>query len=203
MTIGFEEVCICMADIAENVGAEVTKSKITTKELVFTALMAVIIAVCSWISIPTTVPFTLQTFGVFMAVGLLGGKKGTISVLVYILLGAVGVPVFAGFSGGVGVLFGTTGGYIVGFLLSGLVYWAMTAAFGEKLPIMIVAMVLGLIVCYAFGTAWFMIVYAKNTAPIGLMTALGWCVFPFIIPDCIKIALAVVLTKQLKKYVKL
>ena len=199
----FEEVCICMADIAENVGAEVTKSKITTKELVFTALMAVIIAVCSWISIPTTVPFTLQTFGVFMAVGLLGGKKGTISVLVYILLGAVGVPVFAGFSGGIGVLFGTTGGYIVGFLLSGLVYWAMTTAFGEKLPIMIIAMVLGLIVCYAFGTAWFMIVYAKNTAPIGLMTALGWCVFPFIIPDCIKIALAVVLTKQLKKYVKL
>lgn len=192
-----------MADIAENVGAEVTKSKITTKELVFTALMAVIIAVCSWISIPTTVPFTLQTFGVFMAVGLLGGKKGTISVLVYILLGAVGVPVFAGFSGGIGVLFGTTGGYIVGFLLSGLVYWAMTTAFGEKLPIMIIAMVLGLIVCYAFGTAWFMIVYAKNTAPIGLMTALGWCVFPFIIPDCIKIALAVVLTKQLKKYVKL
>ncbi len=200
--MGFEEVCICMADITENVGAEFTKSKITTKELVFTALMAVIIAVCSWISIPTTVPFTLQTFGVFMAVGLLGGKKGTISVLVYILLGAVGVPVFAGFSGGIGVLFGTTGGYIVGFLLSGLVYWAMTSAFGEKLPIMIIAMVLGLIVCYAFGTAWFMIVYAKNTAPIGLMTALGWCVFPFIIPDCIKIALAVVLTKQLKKYVK-
>ncbi len=191
-----------MADITENVGAEVTKSKITTKELVFTALMAVIIAVCSWISIPTTVPFTLQTFGVFMAVGLLGGKKGTISVLVYILLGAVGVPVFAGFSSGIGVLFGTTGGYIVGFLLSGLVYWAMTAAFGEKFPIMIIAMVLGLLVCYAFGTDWFMIVYAKNTAPIGLMTALGWCVFPFIIPDCIKIALAVVLTKQLKKYVK-
>ncbi len=192
-----------MADITENVGAEVTKSKITTKELVFTALMAVIIAVCSWISIPTTVPFTLQTFGVFMAVGLLGGRKGTISVLVYILLGAVGVPVFAGFSSGIGVLFGTTGGYIVGFLLSGLVYWAMTAAFGEKLPIMIIAMVIGLLVCYAFGTAWFMIVYAKNTAPIGLLTALGWCVFPFIIPDCIKIALAVVLTKQLKKYVKL
>lgn len=191
-----------MADIAENTGAEITKSKITTKELVFTALMAVIIAVCSWISIPTTVPFTLQTFGVFMAVGLLGGKKGTVSVLVYILLGAVGVPVFAGFSGGIGVLFGATGGYIVGFLLSGLVYWAITAAFGEKLPVMIIAMALGLIVCYAFGTVWFMIVYAKNTEAIGLMTALGWCVFPFIIPDCIKIALAIVLTKQLKKHVK-
>lgn len=192
-----------MAEIAENTGAESTKSRITTKELVFTALMAVIIAVCSWISIPTAVPFTLQTFGVFMAVGLLGGKKGSLAILVYILLGAVGVPVFAGFSGGIGILFGTTGGYIVGFLLSGLVYWAITAAFGEKLPIMITAMVLGLIVCYAFGTAWFMIVYAKNVEAIGLATALGWCVFPFIIPDCIKIALAIVLTKQLKKYVKL
>lgn len=192
-----------MADMAENAGANITKSKITTKELVLMALMSVIIAVCSWISIPTTVPFTLQTFGVFMAVGLLGGKRGTISVLVYILLGAVGIPVFAGFSGGIGVLFGTTGGYIVGFLLSGLVYWALTAALGEKLPIMIIAMVLGLAVCYAFGTAWFMIVYAKNTEAVGLMTALGWCVFPFIIPDCIKIALAIVLSKQLKKYVKL
>ncbi|MGN0599992.1 MAG: biotin transporter BioY [Oscillospiraceae bacterium] len=192
-----------MAEIAENTGTESTKSRITTKELVFTALMAVIIAVCSWISIPTTVPFTLQTFGVFMAVGLLGGKKGSLAILVYILLGAVGVPVFAGFSGGIGILFGTTGGYIVGFLLSGLVYWAITAAFGEKLPIMITAMVLGLIVCYAFGTAWFMIVYAKNVEAIGLATALGWCVFPFIIPDCIKIALAIVLTKQLKNYVKL
>lgn len=192
-----------MAEIAENTGAESTKNRITTKELVFTALMAVIIAVCSWISIPTTVPFTLQTFGVFMAVGLIGGKKGSLAILVYILLGAVGVPVFAGFSGGIGILFGTTGGYIVGFLLSGLVYWAITAAFGEKLPIMITAMVLGLIVCYAFGTAWFMIVYAKNVEAIGLATALGWCVFPFIIPDCIKIALAIVLTKQLKKYVKL
>lgn len=192
-----------MADMAENAGANITKSKITTKELVLMALMSVIIAVCSWISIPTTVPFTLQTFGVFMAVGLLGGKRGTISVLVYILLGAVGIPVFAGFSGGIGVLFGTTGGYIVGFLLSALVYWGITAAFGEKLPIMIIAMVLGLAVCYAFGTAWFMIVYAKNTEAVGLMTALGWCVFPFIIPDCIKIALAIVLSKQLKKYVKL
>lgn len=192
-----------MADIAKDTGAKNTKSKITTKELVFTALMAVMIAVCSWISIPTTVPLTLQTFGIFMAVGLLGGKKGTIAVLVYILLGAVGIPVFAGFSGGIGVLFGTTGGYIVGFLLSALVYWAITAAFGEKLPIMIIAMVLGLIVCYAFGTAWFMIVYAKNTEAIGLMTALGWCVFPFVIPDAIKIAFAVVLSRQLKKYVKL
>lgn len=182
---------------------EVKKSLFTAKELAFTALMAVIIAVCSWISIPTTVPFTLQTFGVFCALGLLGGKRGTFAVLVYIILGAVGVPVFAGFSGGVGVLFGSTGGYIIGFLLSAIAYWIITKAFGDKLPVMIIAMAVGLLVCYAFGTAWFMFVYAKNTGAIGLATALGWCVFPFIIPDAVKIACAILLTKRLGKYVKL
>lgn len=182
---------------------EVKKSFFTAKELAFTALMAVIIAVCSWISIPTTVPFTLQTFGIFCAVGLLGGKRGTFAVLVYIILGAVGVPVFAGFSGGVGVLFGSTGGYILGFLLSAIAYWMITKAFGDKLPVMIIAMAVGLLVCYAFGTAWFMFVYAKNTGAIGLTTALGWCVFPFIIPDAVKIACAILLTKRLGKYVKL
>ena len=95
----------------------ITKRKMKTIDLAYMALGAVIIAVCSWISIPTVVPFTLQTFAVFSVLGLLGGKRGTISVLIYILLGAVGVPVFAGFSGGFGVILGPTGGYIVGFLL--------------------------------------------------------------------------------------
>ena len=158
--------------------------------MAYIAVMAALIAVCSWISIPTTVPFTLQTFGVFLAVGLLGGKRGSIAVLIYILLGAVGLPVFAGFSGGVGILLGTTGGYIIGFLGSALLYWAITARLGTKPVVMAVTMVLGLIVCYAFGTAWFMVVYAKNAGAVGLMTALGWCVFPFIIPDLCKIALA-------------
>ena len=77
-----------------------------TYDLVYIAVFAVVMAVCSWISIPAQVPFTLQTFGVFMAVGVLGGKRGTLAVLVYVLLGAVGVPVFAGFSGGIGALLG-------------------------------------------------------------------------------------------------
>lgn len=166
------------------------------------AMFAVIIAACSWISIPMTVPFTLQTFGIFCALGMLGGKKGTLSVLIYILLGTIGVPVFAGFSSGVGVLFGTTGGYIVGFLLSGLIYWLITKIFGNKTLTMVLAMVAGLVVCYAFGTAWFMFVYAKNSGAIGLATALGWCVIPFIIPDLLKLALAVVISNRVKKHVK-
>lgn len=164
------------------------------------ALFAAIIAICSWIQIPLTVPFTLQTFAVFCTLGILGGKNGTISVLLYIILGAVGVPVFAGFSGGVGVLLGTTGGYIIGFLFTALLYWAITHFFGDKLPVMIIAMALGLVVCYAFGTAWFMLVYARTTGAVGLMTALGWCVFPFILPDCVKIALAILLAKRIPKH---
>ena len=179
-----------------------SKQKWAARDIAYVAIFAVTIAICSWISIPTTVPFTLQTFAVFLAVGVLGGRRGTFAVLVYILLGAVGLPVFAGFSGGLGALLGTTGGYIIGFFFSALLYWAMTKVLGEKTPVMVVAMVLGLIVCYAFGTVWFMTVYARNSGAIGLGTALGWCVIPFIIPDLVKIALAVGLTRLLKPHVK-
>lgn len=179
-----------------------SKQKWAARDMAYVAIFAVTIAICSWISIPTTVPFTLQTFAVFLAVGVLGGRRGTFAVLVYILLGAVGLPVFAGFSGGLGALLGTTGGYIIGFFFSALLYWAMTKVLGKKTPVMVVAMVLGLIVCYAFGTVWFMTVYARNSGAIGLGTALGWCVIPFIIPDLVKIALAVGLTRLLKPHVK-
>ena len=85
-------------------------TSLKTRDMAYCALMSVLIAVCSWISLPIgQVPFTLQTFGVFCALGLLGGARGTIAIAVYILLGAVGVPVFAGFSGGLSVLIGTTG----------------------------------------------------------------------------------------------
>ena len=178
---------------------EATRSK--TYDMAYIAIFAVLMAICSWISIPMAVPFTLQTFGVFMAVGVLGGKRGSLAVLIYILLGAIGVPVFAGFSGGIGVILNTTGGYIFGFLFSALVMWGMEALLGRKPVIQISSMVLGLIVCYALGTAWFMVVYARNTGAVGLGTVLGWCVIPFIIPDLVKIALAFVLSRKIRKYV--
>ena len=171
-----------------------------THDMVFIAVFAVLMAICSWISIPMAVPFTLQTFGVFVAVGILGGKNGTLAVLIYIILGAIGVPVFAGFQGGIGVLAGSTGGYIIGFLFSALVMWGMEKIFGRKPVIQILSMVLGLIVCYAIGTALFMVVYTNNSGAVGLGTVLGWCVIPFIIPDLVKIALAFVLSRRLRKY---
>ena len=131
-----------------------------------------------------------------------GWKRGFLSVLVYILLGMVGFPVFSGFKGGLGAIIGTTGGYIVGFLLTALVPGLIMDKFGKKIPVMMIAMLLGLIACYALGTVWFMYVYAQKTGPIGVMTTLGWCVFPFILPDCIKLALAILIEKRVGKYVK-
>lgn len=170
-----------------------------TVDLVYISLASVLIAICSWISIPTTIPFTMQTFAVFCVLSLLGGKRGTTAVLVYLLLGAVGIPVFAGFTGGLGILFGNTGGYIVGFLFTGLIYWLATSFLGRKLWVETIALILGLLVCYAFGTAWFMVLYARTSGAIGVGTALGWCVIPFIIPDLIKMALALMLARRIPR----
>ena len=176
-----------------------------TLDLAYIALFAVLMAVCAWITIPLPKPlvqFTMQTFAMFMALTVLGGRRGLYAMVVYLLLGAVGVPVFSGFRGGLGVLLDTTGGYIIGFVAAALVYWLLTARLGDSLPVKTIACVLGLAVCYAFGTAWFLVVYARNVGPIGLMTALGWCVFPYIIPDLAKLALAVVLSRRVKKFLK-
>ncbi|MEG1593869.1 MAG: biotin transporter BioY [Oscillibacter sp.] len=173
-----------------------------TVDLAYVALFAVLITVCAWVSIPLAVPFTLQTFAVFAALGILGGRRGTFAVLVYILLGAVGLPVFAGFKGGLAALLGTTGGYLLGFLGSALVYWAITKCFGSKPAVMLLAMVLGLVLCYAFGTFWFVRVYTQTKGAVSVLAALGWCVFPFVIPDLAKLGLALLLSRRVGKHLK-
>lgn len=186
----------------EEIMMEAVRQRSKTYDLVYVSIFVVLIAVCSWISIPLTVPVTLQTFGVFIAVGLLGGKRGTLAVLVYILMGAIGIPVFSGFTGGIGILAGTTGGYIVGFLFSALLMWGMEKLFGKDTKVLAGSMILGLAVCYAVGTLWFMAVYAASSGPVGIFTVLGWCVFPFIIPDIAKIVLALILTKRLSGVIR-
>lgn len=143
----------------------------------------------------------MQTFAVFVTVGVLGGKRGTYSVLLYLLLGAAGLPVFAGFTGGVGHLFGATGGYIIGFLFSAIVMWLMEAGLGRSSKVIIASMAAGLLVCYIFGTVWFVTLYTKESGSVSVMTALGWCVFPYVIPDTLKIALAAWLTRRLRPVV--
>ena len=172
-----------------------------TKDLALTGIFAALITICSWISIPMAVPFTMQTFGVFMAVEVLGGRRGTIAVLTYLLLGAAGLPVFSGFTGGLGILLGSTGGYIVGFLAAALVMWLIESMFPDTNAVRLLAMLSGLVTCYTLGTVWFMIVYSGANGAVGIMTVLGWCVIPFILPDLIKIALAYLLSRRVRRYV--
>lgn len=177
------------------------RSHFRVVDLIYMALCAALIAICSWITVPATIPFTMQTFAVFCVLGLLSGRRGSMAILVYILLGVVGLPVFSGFQGGIGALLGTTGGYIVGFIFIGLIYWAAERMFGEKPMVRAAAMLIGLAVCYAFGTAWFMFVYARRTGEIALATALAWCVIPFIVPDLVKMGLALLLSGRLRKLI--
>lgn len=179
------------------------KENFRTIDLVYISLGAVLITICSWISIPTTVPFTLQTFAIFFVLSAFGGKRGTLSVIVYILLGMIGIPVFANFTHGIGILLGSTGGYIIGFVFMGLAYWIIVHLFGKKLWIEILAMAVGLAVCYIFGTAWFMVVYTRANGAVGLAMVLSWCVIPFIAPDLIKLGLAITLVKRLSSVPKL
>ncbi len=173
--------------------------KLKISDLTVIAMFVAVMAICSWISIPMTIPFTLQTFGVFMTMGVLGGKRGTLAVLVYLISGAVGVPVFAGFSGGIGYLLGSTGGFLIGFLFSAVVMWMMELLSGNKGRVSALSMVVGLLVCYTFGTIWFMVVYAKNAGTIGVWTALTWCVLPYLIPDIIKIFLAFCMCRKITR----
>lgn len=170
-----------------------------TKDLTLMGLCVAILAICSWLTIPATVPFTLQTFAVFFILLVIGGKRGTITILTYILLGLVGVPVFSGFKGGPSVLFGTTGGYILGFLLTGLIFWIFERLVGKQLWMKILALLIGLAVCYTFGTVWFVWLYGKNVEQITMGAALLMCVVPFLIPDAIKLAVAVALSGRIRK----
>lgn len=176
--------------------------KLTTLDIAYMGMFIALITICSWISIPLTVPITLQTFAIFATVAILRTKKATITVIIYILLGAFGCPVFTGFKGGFAALLGTTGGYIVGFVLAAIISGKIIDVFGKKIWIMFLAMILGLLVCYAFGTAWFIFVYTKANGAVSVATALSWCVIPFIIPDIVKIALAILLEKRVGKYVR-
>lgn len=173
--------------------------------IVYVALFAAIISVCSLISIPIgTIPVTLQLLGICLASGFLGWFRGTISVVIYILLGLIGIPVFAGGTSGFAKLASPTGGYIIGFIFTALIIDLAVKFFGRKLYVLIIAMVLGVLVCYAFGTAWFMILY--NSSPdksIGLGSALSMCVIPFLPFDAIKIAVSAVLVNRLHKFIKL
>lgn len=166
--------------------------------LLLCALFAALTAICSFISIPlpfTPVPVNLATLSVFLAGGLLGCRYGTLSQIVYVLLGAAGAPVFHNFTAGLGIVAGPTGGYILGYVtaafFTGLI---IERSKGENsVPALIAAMTLGLLSCYGLGTLWFMV-----SAHTSLPAALAACVIPFLPGDALKICAGCILIKKLR-----
>ena len=183
---------------------EITAAKFRTRDIAYIAVFTALIAVGAWIAIPTPVriDFTLQTLGVFLALGILGGKRGTLAVTAYLLLGAVGAPVFSGFSGGLSALLTPSGGYLIGFFFTALFMWSVEKMTKDNLWLLGLSMVVGAVIYYAFGTAWFMVVYPMGGEGVSLWTALSWCVIPYIPFDAIKIALAMALTAMLRRHVR-
>ncbi len=176
-------------------------SKLNTRRLAVCAVMAAVMCVIAPISIPIgPISITGGTLAIYLSVYLLGGAWGTASVLVYLLVGFVGVPVFSNYMGGAARLLGPTGGYLVGYLpmafLAGLIIeqtWRRLGGQDKKsaalaLAVQFLAMVLGTAVLYAFGTAWYCF-----QAGVDLQTALAACVFPFIPFDLMKMAAALLL----------
>lgn len=171
------------------------------KKMTYIAIMAVLIVICSWITVPFTVPFTMQTFAVFCAVLILGGKEGTASVGLYLILGLVGLPVFSGFQGGITHLLGPTGGYIIGFVFSGIIYMLFEPLINKNKKFKWPALTLGLAACYLIGTLWFVVVCSAKGNAYSFTSALMLCVLPYIIPDAVKMILAVFISDKVKKAV--
>lgn len=169
--------------------------KLTTYQLTLTAVMAAVICVLGPISIAipvSPVPISLGSMTVYLAVTVLGMKLGTLSCLIYLLLGLVGLPVFAGGSAGAAKLFGPTGGYLIGYLFLALIAGAFVGRFAENkwknIAFAALGMILGTIVLYALGTAWL-----AYSAGMDFQAALWAGVIPFIPGDLVKMVIAVLL----------
>ena len=174
------------------------KPRFAIKSTVVCALACAFICVCAMISIPFAVPVTMQSFALFFCLFYLGGKRTSVSVLLYILIGALGVPVFSGFSGGFSRLLDASGGFIFGLFISALVYLALTLLFPKGDAFKVLCSVVAHLVLYLCGTLWYSLVYLGGVQG-SFAAAILACVVPFLIPDAAKLFLAYILAKRLPR----
>lgn len=173
----------------------VNNQKIRTKQMVLIALMTAVTCVLGPLSIPlpfSPVPISLTNFAIFLAIFILGMKNGTISFIIYLLLGAVGVPVFSSFRGGLQVLAGPTGGYLIGFIFLALIMGFALDHFDRKLVPTIIGMIIGMAVCYAFGTVWL-----AKLLSLSFKEGLMMGVIPYLAGDVAKIIIAAIVGPKL------
>ena len=172
----------------------VDNQKIRTKQMVLIALMTAVTCVLGPLSIP--LPFSpvpiLTNFAIFLAIFVLGMKNGTISFIIYLLLGAIGVPVFSSFRGGLQVLAGPTGGYLIGFIFLALIMGFALDHFNRKLVPTIIGMIIGMAVCYAFGTVWL-----AKLLSLSFKEGLMMGVIPYLAGDAAKIIIAAIVGPKL------
>lgn len=166
-----------------------------TKKIVLIGLMTAVTCILGPLSIPlpfSPVPISLTNFAIFLAVFILGMKDATISFIIYLLLGAVGVPVFSAFSGGLGKLVGPTGGYLFGFIFLSLIMGFFMEHFDRKIVPTIIGMIIGMAVCYIFGTVWL-----AKLMSLSFNEALALGVLPYLAGDVAKIIIAVIIGPRL------
>lgn len=169
--------------------------KITTYQMAVTALMAAVLCVIGPLSVPIgAIPISLSNFVISLTVWLLGPKFGTLSVAIYLALGAVGMPVFSGYGGGLAKLAGPTGGYLIGYLAMALIGGLFVEKSKGNPVVSGIGLVLGVAVSYVFGTAWFVFQMGCE-----LSYALAVCVYPFIAFDLAKVIVACVIGALLRK----
>ena len=159
------------------------------------SLFSALMAVCAMISIPFTVPLTLQTFAIFLALFTLGGAKTLVAILVYVALGIVGLPVFAGFGSGIGYILGASGGFVLAFPIAAAIFLLLESVFGKEDKKMIAFASVSLLIIYTIGSFWFALVYSSTH---GVFAAFAVCALPYVLPDAVKLALAYVISKRLK-----
>lgn len=171
---------------------------LSAKDMAYIGLSVALLAVCSQLCIPFAVPFTLQTFAVSAIAIILGPGKGTMTVIIYLLLGAVGLPVFSQFKGGLSALIGPTGGFLFGFIPMTLIIGLLLKNRKYPFPVQLIFGMLGNAALYFTGTLWYAYVSTGFENSIGINKILCSCIFPFILPDLLKLALAISLSKKIK-----
>ena len=167
------------------------------RQMAMIGVMTAVTCIAAPFSIPipvSPVPLSLTTFILYLSVYILGTRNAFISYVIYLLLGMVGLPVFNGFSGGVQKLVGPTGGYLIGYLFLVFFTGLFVEKFPNKIPMYFVGGIIGIIVCYALGTVWFVLQYK-----VGFLEALTMCVFPYIPMDLVKLVAAVIIGSQVRK----
>lgn len=167
--------------------------------MIFVSLFATLMCIGAWIHFPSVVPATMQTFVVFCALGLMGSKKTFLMLVIYIFLGAVGLPVFSGFNSGLGALTGPTAGFIWGFLLGVPVFYIFEKYFSHKKSLIIIGYIIYILIHYIPGALWYCVFSAEALTVGGIISSSLVTVVPFILPDAIKLMLSLLVIDRLKK----